>query len=402
MGKNRGKRTAAASSDETESYCPYEVHCQAFYGSRETLADYLFYSLDKAQEKNPQTKMSGYQALVCNLRAKDAPEFMARNRDTLLDLCNRLSSKGGKECYLSILLVGLVTVQAGEAVTESILEPLFHIRRILMDETRCVFLRNACALVLGVASRIVCSDAEQITANAKACRFAWLTTNYTKNEHHAKLLATALSSWCTILLDAETKVVDEAVQDQPKLVKLLQSRNLEVRLAAAETLGFLYELMRGKRPDFRFENTDQVLEDMKGLEQEHSKSVSRRDRRTQRAAVRDIRAYIAEEADAPKSPVKSGFQTLDLGSFSEKIFYDLVCELLHGGISQHLVTNELLREVFGLGPCPLVQFETKRSGTMHAGKSVFIACHNDYVKHRCRQRGRDRDSKMMQFYEDYY
>ncbi|CAL2043009.1 unnamed protein product [Caenorhabditis brenneri] len=93
----------------------------------------------------------------------------------------------------------------------------------------------------------------------------------------------------------------------------------------------------------RKEPSNQVSDIMKGLEQElPSKSVSRRDKRTQRAAIRDIRAFIAEEADAPKSPVKTGFQTLELDSFSNKIFYDLTCELLHGGIAQHLVSNELL------------------------------------------------------------
>lgn len=272
-----------------------------------------------------------------------------------------MANKPDSEAQFLARLVGLVAVQAGEEISEMIAEPMSQMRTILMDASRCVFLRTACATSLAIVTRIACSEDEEVTANAKACRFAWAHTKVSGSANdigHAKLVGTSLFSWCVMLLDADFQTINDAVADQPKIVTLLSSNQLEVRLAAAETLAFLHEFMQDARPGFRFPNKEHVLSLLDQMVNDSSKKKTKKDKRAQRYAVRDIRAFIADEDDAPEVNVKIGQQTLSLDSCAIKIFYDTTCDLLHGGLAQQLLHNEVLRDVFDLGPIALEPAES--------------------------------------------
>ncbi|CAI2351888.1 unnamed protein product [Caenorhabditis sp. 36 PRJEB53466] len=375
-------------SDESDSSAvTYDEDMQSIMGTVEDLDDVydqLVDNLDRAQEKNTKTRTDGLHRVNIALTAKPVPEFISRNKETLMSLCARIENKPDGEARMLATLVGLVAVQAGEEISDLIAEPMNQMRTILMDASRCVFLRIACAISLVILTRIACSEDDEVAANVKACRFAWATTKATSAS--ASLIGTSLAAWCIMLLDADAVTINGAIADQPKVVTLLDSDQLEVRLAAAEALAFLHEFMQDTRPGFRFPNKEHVLELLGRMAADSSKKKAKKDRRAQRYAVRDIRLFIADEDDTLEVCVKIGQQTLALDSCAIKMFYDITCDLLHGGLAQQLQYNPVLRDVFELGPVPL-----EVEGTMN--KQARLAIHDAADKQRKQVRGKQRDKR---------
>uniref|UniRef100_A0A1I7TZB9 IFRD_C domain-containing protein n=1 Tax=Caenorhabditis tropicalis TaxID=1561998 RepID=A0A1I7TZB9_9PELO len=144
--------------------------------------------------------------------------------------------------------------------------------------------------------------------------------------------------------------------------------------------------MQDNRPGFRFPNKEHVLDLLGEMLSDSSKKKTKKDKRAQRYAVRDIISFISDEDEAPEVNVKIGQQTLSLDSCSIKTFYDITCELLHGGLAHHLMYNEVLRDVFDLGPVPL---EPEPS----CNKQARLAVHDAADKHRNQVRGKQRDKR---------
>ncbi|EFO93776.1 hypothetical protein CRE_12802 [Caenorhabditis remanei] len=359
VGPAKSGREDSDSDDSESSAFTYNEDMQSIMGDVEDMNDIydqLVDNMERAQDKNLTIRHDGLHRVNLALRAKAVPEFINKYKETLMTMVSKMGNKQDTEAQLLATLVGLVAVQTGEEISDLIDEPMAHMRTILMDSSRCVFLRTVCANSLAIVNRICCSEDDDVSANAKACRFAWSNTKVSGSSNdvgHAKLVATSLAAWCIITLDADLNTINEAVADQPKIVTLLASSQLEVRLAAAETLAFLHEFMQDARPGYRFPNKEHVLELLRKMMNDSSKKKTKKDKRAQRYAVRDIISFIADEDDAPVVCVKIGQQTLSLDSCGIKIFYDMTCDLLHGGLALQLMHNEVLRDVFDLGAVPL-------------------------------------------------
>uniref|UniRef100_A0A1I7TZB8 IFRD domain-containing protein n=1 Tax=Caenorhabditis tropicalis TaxID=1561998 RepID=A0A1I7TZB8_9PELO len=164
-------------SDESEaSAFTYNEDMSSVMGDVENMDDVydqLVDNLDRAQEKNTTTRIGGLNRIILALRAKYVPEFVNRNKETLMSVCTRMANKTETEANLLATLVGLIAVQAGEDISDHISEPMSQMRTILMDESRCVSLRTTCANSLAIVTRIACNEDEEVSANAKACRFGW-------------------------------------------------------------------------------------------------------------------------------------------------------------------------------------------------------------------------------------
>uniref|UniRef100_A0A8R1HNX4 Interferon-related developmental regulator N-terminal domain-containing protein n=1 Tax=Caenorhabditis japonica TaxID=281687 RepID=A0A8R1HNX4_CAEJA len=387
VGPAKSRRRDSDSDDSDASAVTYDDDMQSIMGGVEDMNDVydqLVDNLDLAQEKNPKSRTEGLHRVNLALTAKPAPEFIARNKETLISLCSRIGNKPDGEATMLATLMGLVAVQTGGEISELIAEPMAQMRTILMDASRDVFLRTACANSLAILTRLCCEEDEEVSANVKACRFAWANTKASSTS--ANLIGTALAAWCIILIDGDCSSVNSAIADQPKVATLLGSDQLEVRLAAAEALAFLHEFLEDARPGFRFPNKAHVLELLDGMVADSSKKKTKKDKRIQRYAIRDIRAFIADEDEAPSVSVKIGQQTLSLDTCAEKMFYDMVCGLLHGGLAMQLKQNEVLRDIFGLGSVPLEAEES-------INKQARLAVHDAADKYRKQVRGKQRDKR---------
>lgn len=63
----------------------------------------------------------------------------------------------------------------------------------------------------------------------------------------------------------------------------------------------------------------------------------------------------------PEKSVKLGMEVLSLDSWARVCQYNTFRELLGSGITSHFKLNELLRDIFQMGPAPIERVETKGS-----------------------------------------
>lgn len=355
----------------------------------DTAYDLLVDAMEKAQNKNARSRIDGLKKLNAQLAAKASPDFIARNRETLLFVAGRPTNKQEKEAEQHAILLGLVAVQAGSEVSSLMQEPMEQMRTILMDSAKPKNVRTACANSLALINRFCVEEPEEVAENLRALRFAWEETSAIK-EDSIRLITSALAAWSVVMLDGNSRAIRMMQQeDHPKIFDLLSSAHVEVRLAAAEALGHLHEFMLEARPGFKFSNHEDVMDKLYELQGDFSKKTSKSDRRLQRRTIKEITEFMAGEQEAPEESVNVGFQTLRLDSFGIRFFYSILCDTLGGGISQHLMFNEVLREEFELGG---VCLEKESVGDKKMELSYHYA--NDKIREKIRSRDRDGRSKM--------
>ncbi|VDL68378.1 unnamed protein product, partial [Nippostrongylus brasiliensis] len=113
----------------------------------------------------------------------------------------------------------------------------------------------------------------------------------------------------------------------------------------------------------------------------------KKDRRAQKFTFRWV-LYIVDK-DTPSITVKFNRETLVLDSCASKLLYDVCCELLHGGMVRQLQNNELVRDLFDLGPVPVVDPHGK------VNKFAKMAAHDAASKYRNQMRGKQRDKRSV-------
>lgn len=74
--------------------------------------------------------------------------------------------------------------------------------------------------------------------------------------------------------------------------QLLESPHLDVRVSAGEALAVIFELGREHSDDYEQDWALDLIENLRGLAFDSSKSRAKKDRKQQRASFRDILRYI--------------------------------------------------------------------------------------------------------------
>merc|ERR1712179_734290 len=107
--------------------------------------------------------------------------------------------------------------------------------------------------------------------------------------------------------------------------------------------------------EYEPEDLDNLIDTIKELATDSSKSRSKKDRKEQRHIFRDILRGV-DEGDPPSEKIKFGQETLLLDYWYKKTQYDWFSKVLGSGTNHHLSTNYMLREIFELGD-PLPSFD---------------------------------------------
>ena len=123
--------------------------------------------------------------------------------------------------------------------------------------------------------------------------------------------------------------------------------------------------------DFEPDNLSSLIDTVKQLATDSTKSRSKKDRKEQRSSFRDILRGV-EEGDPPQERVKFGQETLYLDAWYKKLQYDWFCKVLGSGMNLHLSSNYMLREIFELPP-PLPAFDPAASSKMSKTERVSLA-----------------------------
>lgn len=84
--------------------------------------------------------------------------------------------------------------------------------------------------------------------------------------------------------------------------------------------------------------------------------------------------YFTQDGILPEKSIKTGLEVLSLNSWSRLVQYDSFREILGSGMKTHLTENDLLRDIFQMGPPPLVTVETKAAKMERVRKSFLSVC----------------------------
>jgi len=204
----------------------------------------------------------------------------------------------------------------------------------------------------------------------------------------SSLHASALYAWTLLLtIYAPSTALRLAEKNIKRISELLDSPDVDLRIAAGECIAVLHEISCECIEDFEFDEMDLLCDKLKMLATDSQKFRAKKDRRQQRSSFRDILRAL-EEKEPPNITVKFGRERLIIDSWCRKRQYDAFCYVLKSGMNLHLAENELLRDIFELGS-PLSNGEAVFKLTKFEKNMSNIAS----FKARTKTRGKLRDKR---------
>uniref|UniRef100_A0A0B8RYJ1 Interferon-related developmental regulator 1 n=1 Tax=Philothamnus irregularis TaxID=1899461 RepID=A0A0B8RYJ1_9SAUR len=328
--------------------------------TQENLEYKLKWFIDLTLDKSTKTRQSVLDGLKSALTSKMLYEFILERRITLTDSIERCIKKGkGDEQCAAAALACLLCIQLGSGIeSEEVFKTLAPLlKKILCDVSANMKARQASATCLGVCCFIATDDITELYLTME-CLESIFTKSYQKERnqngisstHNTGLYISALLAWTLLLTICSMNEVKKKLEVHlHKFPSLLSCDDVNMRIAAGKTLAVLFELARESDEDFFYEDMELLTQKLKALATDGNKHRAKVDKRKQRSVFRDVLRAI-EEHDFPTETVKFGPERMYIDCWVKKQTYDTFKEILGSGMQNHLQSNELLRNIFELGP----------------------------------------------------
>uniref|UniRef100_A0A3P9LNY9 Interferon-related developmental regulator 1 n=1 Tax=Oryzias latipes TaxID=8090 RepID=A0A3P9LNY9_ORYLA len=388
-------------SIETLSHCSSfsdstSVADEAGDGSEDTAQEDFQYKLkgfiDSTVDKSAKTRQGALDGLKTAMATRILYEFISERRMTITDSIERCLKKGkGEEQRAAASLACLLCIQLGSGIeSEEVfktLKPIF--KNILVDGSANIQARQAVATSLGLCTLVAEDDVLDVQATME-CFENLFTRSYARadgtcptiNPQTSQLHTNALLSWALLLTICSANQLKEILRKHlPKLPKLLESEDVNMRIVAGETIALLFELARDTEPVMK----------LSALATDCNKHRAKNDKRKQRSVFRDVLKAV-EDGDFQSETIRFGTERMSIDSWVRKRTYDAFREFVGSGMNYHLQANEFIRDVFELGPPILVD-----SATMKAMKISRFERHlhnSAAFKARTKARSKFRDKRV--------
>nr|XP_036850049.1 interferon-related developmental regulator 2 isoform X1 [Manis javanica] len=370
-------------------------------GQQEELEGKLKEYVDCLADKSAKTRQGALESLRLALVARLLPDFLLERRFTLADALEKCLRKGkGTEQALAAALLGLLCVQLGPGPQG---EELFHSMQpllvsVLSDTTASPAARLHCASALGLGCYVAAADVQDLVS-CLTCLEGVFSQAYGMGGSSAPvvpaslhgLLCAALQAWALLLTACPSTHISHILDRQlPRLPQLLASGSVNLRIAAGETIALLFELARDLEEDFTYEDAEALCSTLRSLATDSNKYRAKADRRRQRATFRAVLHFV-EDGECEEDTVRFGLEVLYVDSWARRRVYAAFKDVLGSGMHHHLQNNELLRDVFGLGPVLVLDAATlKACKIARCEKHLYNAAAS---KARTKARGRVRDKR---------
>ncbi|EPY88914.1 interferon-related developmental regulator 2, partial [Camelus ferus] len=361
-------------------------------GQQEDLEEKLKEYVDCLTDKSFKTRQSALESLRLALAAHLLPDFVLERRLTLADALEKCLKKGkDEEQALAAAILGLLCVQLGPGPKG---EELFHslqplLVSVLSDGTASPAARLHCASALGLGCYVAAGDIQDLVSCltclegvfSRFCGVGGPTAPVVPVSLHG-LLCAALQAWALLLTICPSTHIRHILDRQlPRLPQLLSSESVNLRIAAGETIALLFELTRdlevremrrgvrvGRVPavtppahlrlgagdatenkDFIYQDMEALCSALRTLATDSNKYRAKADRRRQRSTFRAVLRFV-EGGECEEETVRFGLEVLYVDSWARCRIYAAFKDVLGSGLHHHLQNNELLRDIFGLGP----------------------------------------------------
>ncbi|KAM9313024.1 interferon-related developmental regulator 1 [Gastrophryne carolinensis] len=311
--------------------------------------------IDLTMDKSAKTRQAALEGLKHAMASKIIDDFILERRLTLTDSIERCLKKGkGEEQCVAAALACLLCCQFGSGIeSEEVFKTLAPTLKVIVcDRSASIQARQACATYLGLCCFIAADDIEDLYGTME-CLENLFTKQY-RLEGGADSCSTlhiqALQSWTLLLTICHTSEAKKKIDMHlPKLPRLLSCEDVNMRIAAGETLAVLFELAREADADFYYEDLEPLTRTLKALATDCHKHRAKVDRRKQRSVFRDVLRAV-EDGDFPAEMIQFGRERMHIDGWVKRLTYDIFKELFGSGMQLHLVTNGFLRSIFELGP----------------------------------------------------
>ncbi|XP_063797471.1 interferon-related developmental regulator 2 isoform X2 [Pseudophryne corroboree] len=414
-GSRAGSRAADSEASEDEAASDVLSHCssasetisvaedgsgndvQDLQALQEQREDKLKEDIDHLTDKSAKTRLTALGNLRLALSSQVLGDFLTERRLTLTDALERCLKKGKEEEQsLAATLLSLLCIQLGSGPEgEEVFRSLKHILiSILTDSSAGVTARQSCATALGLCCYIVAADVEDLISSV-CCLEGVFSKLYSESNgapsSHQGLACCAIQSWALLMTICPASWTQKALESHlPSLSGVLSSESLGLRIAAGESLALLYELARDLDEDFFYEDADTLCVTLKALATDSNKYRAKTDRRKQRSIFRDVLHYI-ESGECQEETIKFGLESMYVDSWARRRTYNSFKETLGSGVRYHLQHNEVVRDIFSLGPPLVLDAATiKASKISRVEKHMFNSA---AFKARTKARSRMRDKR---------
>lgn len=350
----------------------------------DVLDQQLDVSLEAAALKNTVVRTKNLKIIEELFTARIMGDNLFRRKGEMVDvIIKSLKSGKGSERFSTAHLAVLFTLQLGD---EPDLETFFNeIKPLLLsaigDANIDVAVKAKIIFRLSVLC-FLCSD------NSEDRKELMALFRERLNSKNIDILINTMASVSLILTICSPTERNNALQMLfPTIRSLLKDSNVDVRIEAGELIAHLFELGRDYDEDFdsQIDNLEEMLDVLEGLSTDSAKFRAKRDRKVQRCSFRQILAFLNEEGDVNEHVKVSLQETLVITSWSERVQYGAIKEILGPATSFHLQQNSFVRDIFGLGAVPL-KVEKITKSEKHEMKKLNAACHKARQKNMLKQR----------------
>ncbi|CAL1568884.1 unnamed protein product [Knipowitschia caucasica] len=327
--------------------------------------------IDSTVDKSAKTRQSALDGLKTAMANRILYEFISERRMTITDSIERCLKKGkGDEQRAAASLACLLCIQLGSGIeSEEVLKTLKPIfKNILADTSAHIQARQAVATSLGLCTLVAEDDILDVFSTME-CFENLFARSYAKgdgtfpsvNPQMSQLHTNALLSWALLLTICSGSQLKEVLRKHVhKLPGLLESDDVNMRIAAGETIALLFELARDMDADFEIDNYNDLCDKLSALATDCNKHRAKTDKRKQRSVFRDVLKAV-EDGDFQSETIRFGTERMTIDSWVRKRTYDAFREFVGSGMNYHLQANEFIRDVFELGPPILVDSETMKA-----------------------------------------
>ncbi|XP_031721664.1 interferon-related developmental regulator 1 isoform X2 [Anarhichas minor] len=302
--------------------------------------------IDSTVDKSAKTRQGALDGLKTAMATRILYEFISERRMTITDSIERCLKKGkGEEQRAAASLACLLCIQLGSGIeSEEVfktLKPIF--KNILADGSANIQARQAVATSLGLCTLVAEDDILDVHATME-CFENLFTRSYARmdgtcpliNPQMSQLHTNALLSWALLLTICTANQLKDILRTHlPKLPRLLESEDVNMRIAAGETIALLFELARDMDSEFEFDDWEQLCDKLNALATDCNKHRAKTDKRKQRSVFRDVLKAV-EEGDFQSETIRFGTERMTIDSWVRKRTYDAFREFVGSGMNYHL------------------------------------------------------------------
>jgi len=377
-------------------------------------------AIELSSQKSAAGRVNSINAICSAFSKKFVPEFVENRRMTLIDIVERSLKKGkaSEQVAAAGLAVALCIQLRG--VADELYRDVKPILAVIMnDKSSAGAARVGCAYALGN----ICFLAAQAILEVQSVME--MLENIFRNCKEgspdlAPLATAALASWTLLsTVMPYSSVQNLLVKLCPVFSRLLDSPDVDLRIATGEAIAVLYEFvaedldetdteegeMSSAAEDEEVETRNggsseelsgvekavaELVPKLQSLSTDSHKYRSKKDRKEQKSSFRDILRTVDEGDDYYESVNINTREKLEIESWAQKKQYQAICKALASGTNMHLTENDLIRGVFNMG-APIPSLSTMKSHKPSKSERQFA--NQQAFKIRSQARGKHRDKR---------